>query len=259
MPLFNRLLLIVLIISVFKVNAQYSLNLEPGLIYTLPHKKYIERGNGLKVRYKNPVSNRIGIQVNKYIDESFFYGLGFSVEDYDFGLNNSSYISGGNFSFGPTSSGAFNIISRLGVNLGYDYGFSKRSSLIFTIQPSIGYYFMNNYALDTANFNDFVWSNFNSIPIPVITEEIIQREGFHFMTNLSIGYNYKAGKKIGIGFTTMYQQGFGYFIKYRQRLYRGGSGQDIVVDNYLNGTSLQFLFNFNYRIDVKKREKYLLN
>jgi hypothetical protein len=258
-----------LVISLFSffpyvLSAQYTVSLNPGLVYTLPGKKILYETNGQKAKFNIPVTNRIGISLDKRIEGNWLIGIQISVEDFDYGYELDGRVKGGSsgpgnllFSTAKLGSGSNNILACLGLRFGYQHSFNEKNSLQIVLSPVFGLYQYNDFIADTATLNIFDWRNYDRMNDHYIVYENKQNTGLQLLANITAAYERKLSKRFGLGLSVTGQKGFTNFVENTMHMSRTNVSEGLYLTR-LTGSSLQFCLNFKYFFGGSGRAQTLM-
>jgi hypothetical protein len=247
----NTILLIFILVSehTYSQEYKYSISINDGQIITLPMFKTIQLTDNLPVKHLYSYDNAFGgafLIHNTRIN----FGIDVNVDQYNFGLNNTSkiYHSGLSISAGKLLLGWRLFLYKTGILINKEFYNWRKFKFNATISPTFGWYkFIDNFNKYEYNGGDTINTNF---PTSVLytTLPAYQRPGVYFLLRGSIQAEYKLRQKMYITFSTSYQQGLKTFFRDSTVIsleYLANKPKTLYTGD-INGTSLQFSLGLKY-------------
>jgi hypothetical protein len=245
------ILLIFMLISehLYSQEYKYSIAINDGQIITFPRFKIIPLNDNLPVKHLYSYDNSFGASFLLHNSRCNF-GLDVNVDQYGFGLNNTSkiYHSGLSISAGKLGLHWRLFLYKTGILINKEFYNWRKFKFNATISPTFGWYkFIDNFNKYENNGGDTINTNF---PTSVLytTLPAYQRPGVYFLLRGSIQAEYKLQKQLNLTLSMGYQQGFKTFFRDSTIIsleYLSNKPSTLYTGD-INGTSIQFSLGLKY-------------
>lgn len=255
------LLISFILLSSFKSysqdNYKYNVSVYAGWLTLIANRGSKGVTDVAEVSFIRPVTKTLGSSFEIDIYRSFFVGIEFSYDEFDYGYeahqSNTKNSSVG-ISSGLLAANDRVAIYKAGLRLGYHRPLSKRMELNSFLIPSIGYYKFSNRLNDTLEANASEWRDYNESQVLYIAYPPLQRQGLNLLLRGSLEIVYYTGKnrKLGFSFMFSYQQGFRWFVWDKVNIIRPHEPSGLKESLYwtkVSGSSFQWHLGLRYQFN----------
>lgn len=239
--------------------AQYFIDIDPTLSYTLPHRQYLQKGNDLRYRFENDALCNIGIGVGYKFDNKHKVSLRANWTEFHFKMGRMNNYSGGGWGFAGYGVFGHYIVPNVGLHYQREYiSEEKRNGWFLGGGIALGYFLDNKLTNDTSVFNSFNNRNYDRLSTSITVEEISKGSRWVPMVRLFAGYKMAIGKRVYFSPNVLYQLGFSNFITFKYKMQYKGMNDYTLVNNSFRGSAIQLVLKFEYEPKVRSRVQYLM-